>query len=64
MSLADDWHHPDGPAPESPKIGSAKLAVDLIHQWHAEAVVQRTVDAARAAGLSEEMISLILGEGE
>lgn len=64
MSIADDWHDPRGPDRGQPSAINAKLAVDLIYQWHAEAVVARTVEAARAAGLSEEMISLILGEGE
>lgn len=64
MSLADRWHDPSGPRRPPPQAVNAKLAVDLIVQWHAEAVVNRTVEAARAAGLSEEMISLVLGEGE
>lgn len=64
MSLADEWHDPSGPRREPPAIVSAKLAVDLIVQWHAEAVVARTVKAARQAGISDEMIAMILGEGE
>lgn len=37
MSLADEWHHPDGPEPLPVKLVDAQDALDFVHRGFVEA---------------------------
>jgi hypothetical protein len=60
MSLADEWHDPSGPIREVPKSPTAQDGLDFIHRGYVAALNARFERAARAAGMSDEMIRLVI----
>lgn len=60
MSLADEWHDPRGPEPLPVKPVDAQDALDFIWRGFTAALDARTEAYARAAGIDEATIDLIL----
>lgn len=55
MSIADEWHSPEGPVDDS-KLGDAQNVIDVIREGYIDVLNERFIQAARTAGLSEEWI--------
>jgi hypothetical protein len=60
MSLADEWHDPSGPIREVPKSPTAQDGLDFIHRGYLAALNARFEQDARAAGMSEDLIQLVV----
>ena len=54
MSLADEWHHPDGPEPLPAGTVDAQDAVEFIYRTHAEAELALLEDEAEEMTPEEE----------
>lgn len=61
IDLAALWHDPRGPEPLPLTGGDGDLAVGFVRKGYVEQIDRQIMEAARAAGLDERMIALILG---